>query len=337
MTHRWHTRRLDVHLQNVSDWPGKITNDGWHWSQQVFQYMEGADRKHASSLPQWKAPKKEQRREVECHRGHHPSSGPLCSSWNFGSTGMLSVSWRGTPCSQMSSAVYFPLKSLVNHLVSLNTTVQEAILQQWHLVAIIFDLVKTYNTTWCHAIMKVLHEWGLRGRLHLFLYSFLSHKTSRVYLIKTYIPVTVWENGSYRGLSPVLHCLLWQSMSCHQASTTWYGNPYILISTYGTEWQPYKAEYTLFLLPWQGIQGQTCSWMAISSTYSRLPNSLARALTVIWMVDHIKELKAKSLRWMNVLHCLEQTGFRADQSGAQHLYNLLVLHIDREDMAANHP
>ena len=60
----------------------------------------------------------------------------------------------------------------MNHVVRLETSIREAIIQKQHLVAIFFDLEKAYKTTWRYGIMNDLHNMGFKARLPTFIKAF---------------------------------------------------------------------------------------------------------------------------------------------------------------------
>ena len=70
-------------------------------------------------------------------------------------------------------------------MVRLETSVQEAIIQKQHLIAIFFDLEKAYKTTWRYGIMNDLHNMGLKGRLLSFMKAFLLDRKFRVHIGST--------------------------------------------------------------------------------------------------------------------------------------------------------
>ena len=54
-------------------------------------------------------------------------------------------------------------RSMVDHIVRLETFCREAFIHNQHLVSVFFDLEKAYDTTWKSGIMKDLHGFGIRG------------------------------------------------------------------------------------------------------------------------------------------------------------------------------
>ena len=67
-------------------------------------------------------------------------------------------------------------RSTMDHVIRLETSIREAIIQKQHLLAIFFDLEKAYETTWRYGIMNDLLNIGLKGRLPNFIKSFLSDR-----------------------------------------------------------------------------------------------------------------------------------------------------------------
>ena len=95
-------------------------------------------------------------------------------------------------------------RSTTDHLIRLESFVREAFAQRQHAVAIFFDLEKAYDTTW-----KDLHNAGLRGRLPQFVSSFLQDRKFQVTVGGTYSKSHQQEMGVPQGsiLSVTLFCL----------------------------------------------------------------------------------------------------------------------------------
>ena len=93
-----------------------------------------------------------------------------------------------------------------DHLVQLESFIRDAFIKKEHCVAIFFDLEKAYDTTWKHGIMKDLHDIGLRGRLPSFISNFLSDRSFNVRIGSTLSDTFEQEQGVPQGsiLSPTL-------------------------------------------------------------------------------------------------------------------------------------
>ena len=71
-------------------------------------------------------------------------------------------------------------RSTLDHLVRFETFLRNAFIRKQHAVAVFFDLEKAYDTTWRYGIMRDLYDLGIRGRLPMFVASFLSNRRFRV-------------------------------------------------------------------------------------------------------------------------------------------------------------
>ena len=67
-------------------------------------------------------------------------------------------------------------RGTINHLVRFETFVREAFINRQHVVSVFFDLESAYDTTWTYGILKDLHDFGLLGRLALFISAFLDKR-----------------------------------------------------------------------------------------------------------------------------------------------------------------
>ena len=64
-------------------------------------------------------------------------------------------------------------RSTVDHLVRQETFIRDAFIQNQHLIAVVFDLQKAYDTPWEHGILQDLHDMGLRANLLISLATFI--------------------------------------------------------------------------------------------------------------------------------------------------------------------
>ena len=90
-------------------------------------------------------------------------------------------------------------RSTTDHLVKLESTIRDALLNKRHLVSIFFDLEKAYDMTSKHGILQDLYEAGLRGRLPMFVSSFLSDRVFRVRVGNTLSESFTQEMGVPQG------------------------------------------------------------------------------------------------------------------------------------------
>ena len=66
------------------------------------------------------------------------------------------------------------------NLIRQETFIRDAFVKKEHVVAVLFDLEKAYDTTWKYGILRDLHEIGVKGRLANFLESFLAERSIQV-------------------------------------------------------------------------------------------------------------------------------------------------------------
>ena len=90
-------------------------------------------------------------------------------------------------------------RSTNDHLVRLETFIREAFIKKEHLVTIFFDLEKAYDTTWKYGIMKNIHDIGLKGRLPLFIQNFLNDREFKVKVGSTLSELHKQEQGVPQG------------------------------------------------------------------------------------------------------------------------------------------
>ena len=90
-------------------------------------------------------------------------------------------------------------RSTQDHLVRMETFIRDGFIRGDHVVSVFFDLEKAYDTTWKYGIMRDLHEFGLRGRLPLFIQDFLSDRIFKVRVGSTYSNQYPQEMGVPQG------------------------------------------------------------------------------------------------------------------------------------------
>ena len=90
-------------------------------------------------------------------------------------------------------------RSTIDHLVRFETFVREAFINRQHVISVFFDLESAYDTTWKYGILKDLHDFGLRGRLPLFISAFLDKRFFRVRVGNTISEACEQEMGVPQG------------------------------------------------------------------------------------------------------------------------------------------
>ena len=90
-------------------------------------------------------------------------------------------------------------RSTLDHLVRLESFVRNAFINKQHAVSIFFDLEKAYDTTWKYGILKDLHYMGLKGHLPNFIEKFLNNRQFKVRIGSTFSDTFDQEEGVPQG------------------------------------------------------------------------------------------------------------------------------------------
>ena len=97
-------------------------------------------------------------------------------------------------------------RSTIDCLVQITSDIQQAIIRKQHCIAVFFDLLKAYDKTWKHGILKQLQKFGLSGNLPNFIKNFLSGRKINVRIGSILSNATGVDEGVPQG--SVLSCTL---------------------------------------------------------------------------------------------------------------------------------
>ena len=245
-------------------------------------------------------------------------------------------------------------RSTVDHLIRLETFICDSFIQNQHLVAVFFDLQKAYDTTWKHGILKDLHDMGLRGNLPIFIGNVLSDRTFQVHLgtilsdkifhqeegvpqgaVLSTTLFNVKINNIVKQIDPGVECSLYVD-----DFVIMYKSPTIDVIQR-------KLQHTINTLEeWTLKNGFTisknktvamhfCPDKKCMDPVLNLDNDPiqfvkeAKFLGLIWdtkltFEPHIKYLKARCQKSLNLLKVLSRTEWGADQTTLLKLYRSLV-------------
>ena len=90
-------------------------------------------------------------------------------------------------------------KSTVDQLVRLETYIRDAFASNEHVVAILCDIHKAYDTSWKYGILRDLYDMGLRGNLPIFIQNFMSDRMFSVIYGSTLSDYFIQEEGVPQG------------------------------------------------------------------------------------------------------------------------------------------
>lgn len=245
-------------------------------------------------------------------------------------------------------------RSTNDHLVRLESFIRDAFIKKEHLVAVFFDLEKAYDTTWKYGIMKDLADFGLKGRLPSFISNFLSDRNFRVRIGSTLSDTQQQEEGVPQGsilsvtlfgikinnivkcLNQGVDCSLYvddflicyrsknmhtierQLQQCLNKLDTWSNENGFKFSTTKTQCVHFCQRKKRHDDP------------VLMLNNSQIPVvDQAKFLGVIFdkklsFVPHIKALRTKCLKALNLLKVLAHTDWGADRKVLLRLYRSLI-------------
>ena len=245
-------------------------------------------------------------------------------------------------------------RSTNDNLVRLETFIRDAFIKREHVVAVFFDLEKAYDTTWRYGILKDLHNFGLKGRLPNFIKSFLEDRTIQVRVGSTLSDLYDQEQGVPQGailsttlfnvkLNDIINCLDYKTdgslyvddfcicfrsknmrtierhlQQCLNRIEDWATRNGFKFSKSKTQCVHFCQQRKMHNDPALYIYGSEIPVVAESKFLGFI---FDRKLSFI---PHIKYVKAKCLKALNLLKVLSHTSWGADRTTLLHLYRSLI-------------
>ena len=245
-------------------------------------------------------------------------------------------------------------RSTTDHLVRLENFIRDAFIKKEHIVSIFFDLEKAYDTTWKHGIMRDLEDLGLKGRLPNFISNFLEDRNFKVRVGSTLSDSFEQEQGVPQGsilsvslfsikINNIVKCLLpgtdcslyvddflicyrsknmrtieRQLQQCLDRLQNWTTENGFKFSKSKTQCVHFCQLRKLHCDPELFLDG------------TKIPVvTEAKFLGVIFdrklsFIPHLKYLKAKCLKALNLLKVISNTDWGADRQVLLRLYRTLI-------------
>lgn len=245
-------------------------------------------------------------------------------------------------------------RSTIDHLVRIETYIRDAFIHKQVVLSVFLDLEKAYDTTWRFGILRDLAAMGIHGNMLNTIESYLSNRTFRVKVGNALSRSFTQETGVPQG--GVLSCTLFlvkmnslQSVipsamfysvyvddvqmsfkSCNMSIcerqvqlgmnkfSKWADENGFKINTQKSTCVLFSNKRGVMPLPSIAIKGDQLS---VSSEHKFLGTTLDSKLTFI---PHIKYVKMKCLKAMNVLKLLSRTTWGSDRKCLLKLYKSLV-------------
>ena len=245
-------------------------------------------------------------------------------------------------------------RSAVDHILALDTEVRACFIQRKHLGAIFFDIQAAYDTVPRNGILKKLFDYGIRGRMGLFLRSFLSHRHFRVRIGNHLSSSFPQENGIPQGgvLSVALFAIMINDIGDKLPATigrslfvddfaVWFSASSVRLVSRQLQLAVSRLER------WSsenGLRFSTDKTVAVHFCRRRCSDlhlgirlygrpvatrPAARFLGVLFdrrltYTEHFKVLREKCFKSLNILKCVSRTTYGADRSTLLMLYRATV-------------
>ena len=245
-------------------------------------------------------------------------------------------------------------RSTNDNLVRLETFIRDAFVKKEHVVSVFFDLEKAYDTTWKYGILHDLHEFGVKGRLANFLESFLANRSIQVRVGSTLSDTFGLSQGVPQGsilsttlfnikINSIMNCLdpktdgslyVDDFCMCYRSSSmrtierhlqqcinrigNWALKNGFKFSKSKTQCVHFCQLRKIHDDPEPYLYG---SLIPVVDDFKFLGLIFDRNLSFI---PHIKYLKAKCLKALNLLKILSHTNWGADRTVLLELYRSLI-------------
>lgn len=245
-------------------------------------------------------------------------------------------------------------RSTVDHLISLDTSVRSAFKKRRHVGAIFFDVMAAYDTVWRHAILTKAYRYGIRGQMGFFFKQFLTDRTFRVRVGGAYSNVFYQEDGIPQGsvLSIGLFVLAINDVTetlPPSISSSLFVDDIAIWATSSTgpslerqlqlgvkHLERWSSRNGLAFSPAKTVGVHFCrkrgccpdphvtldgNQISFQPSAKFLGVTLDKRLTY---TAHIKNLRDKCSKSLNVLKCVSRTSYGADRKTLLNLYRSLI-------------
>ena len=246
------------------------------------------------------------------------------------------------------------MRSCTDVLIRLEASICRAFVMKHHHISVFFDIEKAYDTTWRYGVLKVLHEYELRGELPLFIKAFLQHRKFQVKIGSTLSDAKTQEEGvpqgsvlsvtlfalAINGISKVIpddvmHTLFVDDLSLSFASSRMPVAERKLQLTIDRvirwgEKRGFKFSFSKSVVVHfcriRGVHPDPDLYMhgqRISCVEETRFLGLIFDNRLTW-VPHLKDLKNKCMNALNILRVLSHVSWGADRQHLLHLYKSLI-------------
>ena len=240
-------------------------------------------------------------------------------------------------------------RSTIDKIIRLESAVREAFVKREHLVSVYFYLEKAYDTTWRYGVMKDLHKAGLRGRMPIFIAKFLINRKFSVRIGGTLSEIYDQEEGVPQGsilavtlfsikINSIMKCLgngiyVDDFLICYQSTQMNTIERHLQLCL--NKIQKWADENGFKFSQTKTVCMHFCNLRKLHHEPTLTLNGLAipvvqehKFLGVTFdkwsFIPHIKYLKARCLKALNLLKVVSRFDWGADSIVLLRLYRALV-------------
>ncbi|XP_045480951.1 uncharacterized protein LOC123685337 [Harmonia axyridis] len=243
-------------------------------------------------------------------------------------------------------------RSTLDNLVQLQTEILDAFANKQELIAVFFDIVKAFDITWRHRILKTLKQWNIDGNMLHFIKEFISNRIFRVKIENTWSNVHNLQNGLPQGsiLSPTLFQVAINDAT-HQIrapiTTTIYADDFLIMcrgrnphtssrllqtsikeleewsKTSGFTFSPTKTKVMKFTKKHQ----KPCHLKLFNTSLQNVNHHKFLGMifdTKLTWREHIKQLKTDCIKRLNIMKVLANNHWGADEKTLLIIYRTLI-------------
>ena len=246
------------------------------------------------------------------------------------------------------------MHSTIDALNKFSTDIINALNQKEQILCVSFDLRKAYDTTWRHGIIKAIFEFGLRGKLPIFLQQFLQNRKIKAKIGNSYSDYHNLEQGVPQG--SVLSCTLFSiaisgilNATRNNINAILYVDDLLIYTqgnyrpsmerriqtainsinhwatTHGFTFSAPKTNCIYFhqKRKWQPLAHLTINGSIIPHRESIKYLGLIFDYKMTW-AEHVKGIKNDCMSRLDILKCLSHTSWGSDRTIMLRLYRAII-------------
>ena len=246
------------------------------------------------------------------------------------------------------------MHSTIDALNRFSTDVTNALNNKQHVLCVSFDMKKAYDTTWRYGILRSLHTMGFRGSLPIYIKNFLTNRTFKTKINRTYSIVHTIDQGVPQG--GVLSCTLFSLaingiLNCipsNIGASLYVDDLLVYCSGFYVPGLERRLQTTINKInDWANSHGFTFSQPKTHCIHFHrrrafqppqrlmLENSIIcnrDSIKYLGMTfdckltwrEHIKDLKIRCMKGLDLLKCLSHTTWGSDRTTMLRLYRAII-------------